>query len=108
MLEQAAEDRVAPDFVGCRRRVASVGARRDRVVQPLMGLILGGIIHLVIVTGLLALIPVSGSNADSAVAVQWFPALVACLAGFRQKFTYELLDSIMKAFGRQPAGSAKV
>ena len=78
------------------------------VVQPLMGLILGGIIHLVIVTGLLALIPGSGSNADPTVAVQWFPILIACLAGFRQKFAYELLDSIMKAFGRQPVSSAKV
>lgn len=73
------------------------------VVQPLMGLILGGIIHLVIVTGLLALIPINDPSAGPAIAVQWFPALVACLAGFRQKFTYELLDSIMKALGRQPA-----
>ena len=73
------------------------------VVQPLMGLILGGIIHLVIVTGLLALIPVSDPSAGPAIAVQWFPALVACLAGFRQKFTYELLDNVMKALGRQPA-----
>lgn len=77
------------------------------VVQPLMGVILGGIIHLVIVTGLLALVPVGSRAVDTAVATQWFPALVACLAGFRQKFTYELLDSIMRAFGRQPAGSLR-
>ena len=77
------------------------------VAQPLMGLILGGIIHLVIITGLLALVPVNGSSIEPATTAQWFPALVACLAGFRQKFTYELLDSVMKAFGRQPTALAK-
>lgn len=76
------------------------------VVQPLMGLILGGIIHLVVVTGLLALIPATDSGGGPAIALQWFPALVACLAGFRQKFAYEFLDSVMKAVGRQPAGTS--
>jgi hypothetical protein len=80
------------------------------IVQPFMGLILGGIIHLVIVAGMLALVPVSGL-ADgakvAAAAVNWFPCLVACLAGFRQKFAYELMDNIMKAVGRQPAAALK-
>lgn len=76
------------------------------VVQPLMGLILGGIIHLVVVTGLLALIPATDSAGGPAIALQWFPALVACLAGFRQKFAYEFLDSVMKALGRQPASAS--
>lgn len=80
------------------------------IVQPIMGLILGGIIHLVIVTGMLALVPVAGAGDSAKVAasaVNWFPSLLACLAGFRQKFAYELMDNIMKTVGRQPASTAK-
>ena len=80
------------------------------IVQPFMGMILGGIIHLVIVAGMLALVPVNGLGDGAKVAsaaVNWFPSLVACLAGFRQKFAYELMDNIMKAVGRQPVSAAK-
>ncbi len=80
------------------------------IVQPVMGLILGGIIHLVIVSGMLALVPVNGASDGArvaAAAVNWFPSLLACLAGFRQKFAYELMDNIMKVVGRQPASTAK-
>jgi hypothetical protein len=80
------------------------------IVQPFMGMILGGIIHLVIVAGMLALVPVNGLGDGAKVAsaaVNWFPSLVACLAGFRQKFAYELMDNIMKAVGRQPVSAVK-
>ena len=79
------------------------------IVQPLMGVILGGLIYLVIVTRVLALLPVSGQAGDvraTTLAVHWFPSLLACLASFRQKFVYGLLDNIMKAVGRQPANSS--
>ena len=72
------------------------------VVQPWMGVILGGIIYLIIRTGFLAL-QAAEPGAEAAEAVQWFPSLVACLAGFRQKFAYELLDQIIQAIGRRPA-----
>jgi len=71
------------------------------IVQPFMGLILGGIIYLVIATGFLAL-SADIASAQAGRAVQWFPSLIACLAGFRQKFAYELLDNIMQVIGRRP------
>ena len=55
---------------------------------------------------MLALVPVAGAGDSAKVAasaVNWFPSLLACLAGFRQKFAYELMDNIMKTVGT-PAG----
>jgi len=71
------------------------------LVQPIMGMILGGIVYLVISTGFLALQgqPVA---ADAGVATQLFPALIATLGGFRQKFVYELLERIIRVLTPRP------
>lgn len=72
------------------------------LVQPIMGFVLGGIVYLIIGTGFLALqgtVP----NAEAAVGAQLFPALVAVLGGFRQKFVYELLERIIRVLTPQQA-----
>lgn len=70
------------------------------ITQPVMGIILGGVIHLLFMSGVLII--EAGSTSQSALAVLWFPSLVACLAGFRQNFAYEWLDSVARAIGREP------
>jgi hypothetical protein len=70
------------------------------VVHPIMGVILGGIIYLVASAGFLAMgADVTRLNEEQ---LRWLPALIACLAGFRQKFAYELLDRVMQVLGRKP------
>ncbi len=73
------------------------------LVQPIMGIVLGGIVYLIIATGFLAL---QGSlpSAETARGVQMFPSLVAVLGGFRQKFVYELLDRIIRVLTPTPEG----
>jgi len=73
------------------------------VVQPIMGIILGGIIYLITAAGFLALGMGEQLTALGADKLRWLPSLVACLAGFRQKFAYELLDQIIQAVGRRPS-----
>jgi len=71
------------------------------LTQPVMGIILGGVIHLLFMAGVLVI--QSGSTSPGATAaVRWFPSLVACLAGFRQNFAYEWLDSVASVIGREP------
>lgn len=65
------------------------------LVQPVMGFVLGGIVYLIIGTGFLAL-QGTAPTVESARGVQMFPALVAVLGGFRQKFVYELLERIIR------------
>jgi len=76
------------------------------IVQPFMGVVIGGIVFLIIKTGFLALgQAATESNAASGavqVAMTYFPALLACLAGFRQSFAYEMIDQIMKVVLRTP------
>jgi len=69
------------------------------LTQPIMGVILGGVIHLLFMAGVLI---VESGATTTTTAVRWFPALVACLAGFRQNFAYEWLDSVARAIGREP------
>ncbi len=63
--------------------------------QPVMGLILGGVTFLVINAGLLSL--QGGQVASQALRseVQFFPALVAFIAGFRPQFIFGLLAKII-------------
>jgi len=72
--------------------------------QPLMGFILGAVIFLIIGSGFLA---VQGSFASTSDVLQYFPALIAVLGGFRQKFVYELFDRIMQAVTPQIKEKAK-
>ncbi len=73
------------------------------LVQPIMGVVLGGIVYLIIATGFLAL---QGSvpTTESARGIQMFPSLVAVLGGFRQKFVYELLERIIRVLTPTPEG----
>lgn len=77
-------------------------------LQPITGIVLGGIIHVIVMTGFLSMsIQTSGSNATVAQqsqAVQWFPALLAVVAGFRQNFAYALIDRIIELVGQAPRG----
>lgn len=73
------------------------------LVQPIMGVVLGGIVYLIIATGFLALqgtVPTT----ESARGIQMFPSLVAVLGGFRQKFVYELLERIIRVLTPTPEG----
>ncbi len=73
------------------------------LVQPIMGFVLGGIVYLIIGSGFLALqgtVP----SAKETIGVQLFPALVAVLGGFRQKFVYELLERIIRVLTPTPQG----
>lgn len=71
------------------------------LVQPIMGVVLGGIVYLVVNTGFLAL-QGQAITTESNVAMQLFPALVATLGGFRQTFVYELLERIIRVLTPRP------
>lgn len=73
------------------------------LIQPIMGIVLGGLVFLIIGTGFLVLqgtVP----TAESARGIQMFPPLVAALGGFRQKFVYELLERIVRVLTPTSAG----
>ena len=74
------------------------------LVQPLMGLVLGGIMFLVLAGGFLV-VQVDLTNPQAATAVRILPYLVAVLAGFRQNWVYEQLDRLMAVF--TPAAGGK-
>jgi hypothetical protein len=78
------------------------------VVQPIMGLILGGAIYLIISAGFLG-IQVASETAGTTAAVvyQLFPSLIAFVAGFRQKLVYELIDLIVKRITPNPEAEYK-
>jgi len=80
------------------------------IVQPIMGIILGGIVYLILATGfisvqVLAQAPTAASAAAEAMtnpAIKAFHSVVACIAGFRQRFVYEMLDRIVQALTPRP------
>jgi hypothetical protein len=83
------------------------------IVQPVIGLLIGGLVHLLIGSGLLV---ARGENASGAqIALAFFPYAVSCIAGFRQRFILEIIDRIVQLLTpsstdkRQPAkeGTAK-
>lgn len=66
------------------------------IVQPILGLILGGVTFLIIYTGLLSLQGSGTTVAALTGQVQLFPCLVAFVAGFRPQFIFGLLTKIIK------------
>lgn len=67
------------------------------LVQPLMGLALGGITFLILTGGFLILqVDLSGDRASTGALV--LPYLAAVLAGFRQNFVYGQLERFMGLF----------
>ncbi len=67
------------------------------LVQPLMGVVLGGITFLVLAGGFLIL-NVSLSDAQASEGARLLPYLAAVLAGFRQNFIYEQLERLITLF----------
>lgn len=60
------------------------------VAQPIIGLLLGGAVHLILNAGLFA-VNIEGS----AEVIRWLPAFLAFLSGFRQRFVLDLIASIV-------------
>ncbi len=66
------------------------------IIQPIMGLILGGVTFLIIYTGLLSLQATQPAATALAREIQLFPCLIAFIAGFRPQFVFSLLTKIIK------------
>ena len=66
------------------------------VSQPIMGLILGGVTFLIINAGLLSLQGGQIAAQQLRTEIQFFPALIAFIAGFRPQFVFGLLTKIIK------------
>ncbi len=73
------------------------------LVQPVMGMVLGGIMFLVLAAGFLV-VQVDLTDAQAATAARLLPYLVAVLAGFRQNWVYEQLERLMAVFTPAAAG----
>jgi hypothetical protein len=67
------------------------------LVQPVMGLVLGGIMFLLVTGGLLAL-EVDLTSTTASTAARVLPYLLAVLGGFRQNFVYEQFDRVIALF----------
>jgi hypothetical protein len=67
------------------------------MVQPLMGLVLGGIIFLIMAGGFLIL-QVNLTSENASTGARLLPYLAAVLAGFRQNFIYEQFDRLIALF----------
>jgi hypothetical protein len=74
------------------------------LVQPLLGLVLGGIVFLLMAGGFL-LLQVNLQDPDASTAARLLPYLTAVLAGFRQNFVYEQFNRLMALFA--PASGSK-
>ena len=74
-------------------------------LQPIAGLGVGGIIHLVTLAGFLSMFVQVSDNAAAVAqnnqSVLWFPALLAVVAGFRPNFVYSLLGQIIELVGHR-------
>ncbi len=74
------------------------------LTQPIMGMVLGGLVYLLFATGLLVLQAGAQTNSES-LGVRLLPSLIAAIGGFRQNFVYEQLGRIVELFsGRSRAG----
>jgi hypothetical protein len=82
------------------------------IVQPIMGIILGGIVYLLLASGFMS-VQVLASQAPTVTevmanpAIKAFHSVVACIAGFRQRFVYEMLDRIVQVLTPKPKTKAE-
>ncbi len=67
------------------------------LVQPIMGLVLGGIVFLLMAGGFLVL-QVNLTDPNASTAARLVPYLAAVLGGFRQNFVYEQFDRVIALF----------
>jgi hypothetical protein len=86
------------------------------IVQPIMGMILGGIVYLIVASGFMSVQVLAGQAADVSEAarqsmtnpaVKAFHSAVAVVAGFRQRFVFELLDKIVQVLTPKPKTKAE-
>ncbi len=70
------------------------------LVQPIMGVVLGGIVYLLLTAGFLVL---QISPSDPNAGTRLLPYLLAVLAGFRQNFIYNQFDRLVSLFA--PSGN---
>lgn len=86
------------------------------IVQPIMGVILGGIVYLIIAAGFISVQVLAAqaptvSEAAQAMAnpaVKSFHSVVACIAGFRQRFVFEMLDRVVQVLTPRPKTKAEL
>ncbi len=78
-------------------RTSTVTIWMWHMVQPLMGLVLGGIIFLIMAGGFL-IINVNLTDDTASTGARPLPYLAAVLAGFRQNFIYEQFDRLIALF----------
>ena len=82
------------------------------IVQPIMGIILGGIVYLILAAGFIS-VQVLAAQAPNVTetmanpAVKAFHSVVACVAGFRQRFVYEMLDRVVQVLTPRPKTKAE-
>jgi hypothetical protein len=85
------------------------------IVQPIMGVILGGIVYLIIGSGFMSVQVLAGQATDvsgaaqsmASPAIKAFHSVVACVAGFRQRFVYEMLDKVVQVLTPKPKTKAE-
>ena len=85
------------------------------IVQPVMGLILGGIVYLIIASGFISVQVLTAqatdfgeaSQAMANPAIKAFHSVVACVSGFRQRFVFEMLDRIVQVLTPRPKTKAE-
>lgn len=68
--------------------------------QPILGMVLGGIVYLLFMSGMLIL-QGSPTSMDS-LGARLLPALIAAIGGFRQNFVFDQLARVIEAFSGGP------
>ncbi len=68
--------------------------------QPLLGMVLGGIVYLLFMTGMMVL--QGGSAATDSLGARLLPSLIAAIGGFRQNFVFDQLARVIEAFSGSP------
>ncbi len=75
------------------------------IVQPLLGLVLGGIVFLLLAGGFLIL-QVNLTDPNASTGARLLPYLAAVLAGFRQNFVYEQFNRLIALFAPAPSSNS--
>lgn len=65
------------------------------LTQPLLGMVLGGIVYLIMASGFLV-VQADLSQPDAALGAKLLPAAVAVVAGFRQTMVLDLIERVVK------------
>jgi hypothetical protein len=68
--------------------------------QPILGMVLGGIVYLLFMTGMMVL--QGGSATTDSLGARLLPSLIAAIGGFRQNFVFDQLARVIEAFSGSP------